>query len=161
MTLKLRNLDPNPGSPNPIPEPLADALKIDDLALNEEFIRFPGDLAYWGARCAEAHERFMLQNYELERVRARLWLEIREEAEAGERKARVDDIECEIVLRDEYRDAHIAKITAEANHERLKKFWTAVAAKKEMLIGLGATQRLEMERDPVIRDQHRYAHRNR
>lgn len=136
---------------------MLDAVKIDDLALDEEFIRFPGDLAYWNAKYAKSLEAYLIAKHEFEVTKARLWIEIKNEELAADNKVTVDDIKCMVMLREEWEEAHLAFIRAEVQKEKMKKFTEAVSSKKDMLQSLGAKLRVELEGDPSIRHQHREA----
>jgi len=136
---------------------LLDVVKIDDLALEEEYVRFSRDLAYWNAKYSRALKRYLLLQHNFEKTRARLWLEIKNEAIASDQKMTVEDIRCEVMLRDEYDQAYLKLIEADVQKQRIKKDVENLMAKKDMLQSLGAKIRLEMEGDLTVRKQHREA----
>lgn len=134
---------------------LMDVVKLDDLALDEEFMRYAGDLAHWNAKYSSALKRYMLEKFNFEKTRARLWLEIKNEEHAEGSKPTVEDIKAMVFMRREYEGAQIRLIEAEVKKERLKREVDSVIAKKDMLQSLGAKLRVELEGDPATRSQHR------
>lgn len=136
---------------------LLDVLKIDDLALDEEFIRFSRDLAYWNAKYSRAIKRHLLLQHRFEKTRARLWLETKNSAIAEGNKLTVDDLKCEVVLREEYEEAFLKMVDADVTRQKLKRDVDNLMGKKDMLQSLGAKLRTEMEGDPSVRRQHREA----
>jgi hypothetical protein len=61
-----------------VPDFYADCLQIEPLALDEEFIRCPADIAYWNERYSDALNAFLLAEAEYERLEGVLWIEYRE-----------------------------------------------------------------------------------
>ncbi len=134
---------------------LKDSVMIDDLVLDEEFIRVPADLAFWSARYADAVKAFLLAKLERDRVQGKVRLTIKAEAEIDKKKRRADDLEAAVNNDPEYLDAAVAMIEAEAEKKHAQGRVDAVAAKKDMVQSLGAKLRSEMERDPMIRQEQR------
>ena len=60
-----------------VDEYLADCVRLDDVALDEEFMRLPADLAYWTHKYAQAVDAYLRAKFEHERSAARLFLEAR------------------------------------------------------------------------------------
>lgn len=169
---------------------LRDAVRVEPLALEEEFVRTPGDLAYWTARHAVAIGVHLRAKARAKKLRALLFLEAREipdapaELEAptaaeptaelvelpggtkaaGKVKAPAKprapskptekDAEARVELDDRWQAAQDAEIVAEVEREKMKGAVAALVAKKDMLVQLGANQRAELERDPVVRERH-------
>jgi hypothetical protein len=138
---------------------LAECIKIDDLALDEEFIRTPADLAFWNARYADALRDYMLAKLEHERTAARLHLTIKAQAEDGTipglRKPTVSDVEAMVTSSPEFQASALALIEADIARQRARGHVDAVATKKDMLQSLGAKLRAEMAGDPAVRGEHR------
>jgi len=139
---------------------LADTVQIEPLALEEEFIRLPADLAYWNERYSQAVRAFLISKIEVERCGARLHLEVRTRLmgvavpEGAKSKGpTVADIEAAVESEPELQAARMRALDAEVDKVRLQGVLDAVRAKRDMLVQLGARARIEMEADPVIRDR--------
>jgi hypothetical protein len=138
---------------------------IDPLNLNEEFARFPGQLAHANACVAEALDAFMVEKLRLERIEARLTIEWRErlmdDATAGKGRApSVDGVRARVVDDQRYVDAYVARNEAEVAYVHARGSAEAVRAKKDMLVSLGANIRAELDGSPHLRAQHQHAHRD-
>lgn len=141
-------------------------------SLNEEFIRQPRDLATWGERYTEALRAFYLAKNEVERVRARVLLEVKlkdsmgiEEDDDDEhddddaepkrkpKKARaksrkpmsVDEVKARVVINEEVIEAEDSLVEADIEQKRL--LWTikAIQAKGDSLVSLAANYRRELD----------------
>lgn len=132
---------------------LLDCVSIDPLALDEEFVRMPADLAYWNEQYAQAIRDHLYAKHEYDKVRAAVMIELREDAAATGAKLTVADLEARVVLDDRVDAAHIAMIESEAHKAHMRCRADAVMAKRDMLQSLGAKVRAEMN-DPIIREQH-------
>lgn len=144
-------LDNERWSKVPLDNEMLEVIDLDDAQLNEEYTKYSGDLAYWNARYVKALRSYMLAKFIYEKTRARLWLEIREDAKAEGDRLTADDLKCEVRMRDEYEQAHLALIEAEAEKERMRKFAESLTAKRDMLQSFGAKLRAELEGDPSLR----------
>ena len=82
-----------------------------------------------------------------------MWLETRESLLA-DGKATEKLIEAKAMCNPEWQKAHIALVEIEAEKTRVRGICDSIAAKKEMLISLGAHIRSEMEGDPMLRRDH-------
>lgn len=129
------------------------SITIDPLDLNREFQELPPRLSYWNAKLAEASEASMRTKAELERARARAYLEEKEVASAEGRKPTIAELEARVVLNAGVTQAHDAFILAEGERLRLKGIVGAVLSKRDMLQSLGAKLRVEMMADPALRQQ--------
>jgi len=127
-----------------------DAVKIEPLAMAEEFVRIPADLAYWNAQYSDLLRLYLVAKAESEHLWARVWLETRE-ALLTDGKATEKLIESKATCNPEWQKAHLALVELEAEKARVRGVVDAIAAKKEMLISLGAHIRSEMEGDPMLR----------
>jgi hypothetical protein len=131
---------------------LYDSVSIDDLSMEDEFKRVAADLAYWGARYAEAVKAHLLAKLEAEQAWARCWGQVK-----SNDTERVTDkaAEAKVTLNPVWKAVRVDEITAESEKLRAKAFVDAVSAKMHALQSLGAKMRVEMEGDPVIRRQER------
>jgi glycine/D-amino acid oxidase-like deaminating enzyme len=127
------------------------AATIDDLAIDEEFVRLPGDLAYWNARHADALRAYLLAKLELESVEARVQIASREELFGEMSRPTEAAIHARVVVDALYVAARRALLETEVEKVRLVGICEAVRAKKECLISLGANLRAEMQGDPSLR----------
>ena len=138
---------------------LQNVVKIEPLAMQEEFIRVPADLAYWNELYAQVLKRYLVGKAQSEHLWARLWLETREKLLTTDGKATEKMIENATMANPEWQKAHLALVEVEAEKSSIRGTVDAIAAKKEMLISLGAHVRAEMDGDPMVRREHRDAHR--
>lgn len=156
---------------------LRDAVRLEPLALEEEFVRIPSDIAYWTSRHARAigaHLRATarkkrlwgllrvqaqreLEEEELERCTIKVSHDGKVEGPAKPPKKykdpTVDAIDARVESYPEWRTATDDEADAEVERERLKGAVLALIAKRDMLVQMGANHRAEMERDPVIREK--------
>lgn len=134
-------------------EYLAECLKIEPEAIQEEFVRLPGDLAYWNQQYSEALDTALKAKHNRKAVRGRRALEIRTELLEDGHKVTEGIIEASTDSDPDYVAACNAEAEAEAEKARIYGILDSVRAKKEMLVSLGAQLRQEMEHDPTIREQ--------
>jgi hypothetical protein len=132
------------------------SVAIEPLALQEEYVRLPSDMAHWGARYARAFKAWKLAALAEERVEAELHLEHRERLAMlgggeGKKGPTVDAVKSAVVNDQRYHDAHYRTIEAEVEKLRVQGTLEAVRAKREMLVSLGAQLRAEMQSDPRVR----------
>ena len=130
---------------------LEDCIKIDDLALDEEFIRLPADMAFWSARYSDALKTYMLAKLESDKAKAKAHLEIKSRAELEGRKMTVGDLDASVQLDPDYLDAAVALIEADVERQKLRDAVSAIHAKKDMIQSLGAKLRAEMGGDPMVK----------
>lgn len=132
---------------------LDECTAIDEFAIQAEYMRLPGDYAYWNSRYSEVYRYHLRSKLDLTQLVARLTKEYRARLEAGRSSGRVTigEVEAEVEADSEYLDAKIVEIEADAEAKRLAGVLEALRTKREMLISLGAHIRAEMNRDPMIR----------
>lgn len=129
-----------------------DCVRVEPLALEEEFVRLPADLAYWNAQYSEAFRRYQLAKLYVEKLSAQLSLLVREDLQSQTRgRVTIAEVEMSVQVSPEYQAARAAEVEAEAEKVRLYGVVDAIRSKKEMLISLGAHMRAEMGADPSIR----------
>lgn len=141
------------------------AVTIDDLALDEEMMRAPRDIAYWQARFSESVNAYLLEEAEHEKASGRRHLEIKAVSQETEKlvfgkgqvikKPTVDDIKAAVAADEELFEIRQRVIQAEALMKRLKGFCDALTAKKDMTQSLGAKLREQLRGDPALRASHR------
>lgn len=132
---------------------LRDCVNIEPLALNEEFIRLPADVAYWNERYSKAYRGWSTAKVELDRIRAQKNLEIREAAKTGGGKVTEAYVESLIEVDPAYVNSRMTLIEAEVEKTRLYGVLDAIRTKREMLVSLGAQIRQEMAGNPQLRSE--------
>ncbi len=137
-------------------EELLDAVRIEPTVIEEEFIRLPGDMAYWNERFAMATHDYL----DAKATREKLWGELLNDSAIFDalakrlgKKPSVDQLKGEIETLDQYVGARQLENTAKADVARTRGNVDCVIAKKEMLISLGAHIRAELNRDAMIREK--------
>lgn len=134
---------------------LADSVQIYPEAIQEEYVRLPSDLAYWGQRYTDALRAFLTAKVNLDRTEARLKIACRAELEAKNSKVTESMVSAAVDQHPEMEAARLGHIATEVEKVRLGGVLDAIRAKKDMLVSLGAHVRSEMEHDPLLRDQSR------
>ena len=137
---------------------LEECVNIEPVAIQEEYVRVPADLAYWNAKFSDALKAFLLAKLALSKVEARLQLETRASMEGGKTKVTESVITAMIESSDDWAKVKLALVDAECEKVRLWGVCDALRSKKEMLVSLGATLRSEMEGDPMLRSYMRDQH---
>lgn len=143
---------------------LAECVKIEPTALEEEFIRIPADLSFWNQRYADTYQLWLECKLKRETLYATLYRDKKMDLEnnaqprtlasgkPGAFKAPSESaIDTEILLDDSYQNARAEEIAAESEKVRLWGIMDALRSKRDMLISIGAHQRAEMQADPSIR----------
>ncbi len=155
---------------------LKDCVDIDDQDIDGEYIRIAPDLAYWNHQFADAVQELAHAKFNREQTHARRYAGVREElmqaareaydvaaegaTDAEKKKLRikaptVDDIKAAAESDDEYAAAKLREIEAEGAKARMYGVVDAVRTKRDMLVQMGADRRVEMQGDPIMRDQAR------
>lgn len=135
---------------------LKEALIICPEAMEEEFVRVPSDLAYWNERHSDALHEALATKVERERISGELMNDktfLDDLEEVLGKRPNLDQVKGAIVNDDRYIAAKVAEMGAEVERVRLRGCVDALAAKRDMLISLGAHVRLEMMHDPMLRRQ--------
>src|SRR5688572_3935542 len=123
---------------------LAECLRIEPTVIEEEYVRLPGDLAYWNARYSVAYQRWLQAKLERETTEARLSESWRGQLGTKPGRVTVGEVEAKVVQDPLYTQARQAENDAESEKVRLWGVMDALRTKKEMLVSLGAHMRLEM-----------------
>lgn len=131
------------------------SINIDEGNIRTEFVRVSSDIAFWGKRFASCHREWLAGKLVRDEVRAATYLELRETLEALESKKPTEaTISARVDIEPRVREAEARVVETEYNREAAKAVVTAISAKRDMLISLGAIIRAEMapsslrERDP-------------
>lgn len=134
---------------------IRERLRVDPTALTESMERCAGDIAYLGARAARAALAYGRTKIRHKKVRAIVYIDCKNAAvdTYGSAKggATVDFINAMVEQDDRLLEAAEDELTEEVRLAVAKSNLDAAKARKDMLVQLGATQRAEMERDPVVR----------
>lgn len=132
---------------------LKDCVAVCPEAIQEEFVRLPADLAFWNQKYAEALREFLMAKIELDITKARLQPIVRESLKTAGAKVTEALVESAIDSHDACIEARRVLAIAEVSKNELFGNLDAIRAKRDMLMSLGAHLRVEMENDPVIREQ--------
>ncbi len=133
---------------------LEEAVRIEPLALEEEFVRLPGDLSYWNQLYADAYQSWLEAKLGRETMYAKKYMEHKTYL-LSTTKGRVTESEVEsaVLTDDAYINAKTHEIQTESDKIRLYGIMDAIRSKRDMLISIGAQHRAEMQNDPSIRRQ--------
>lgn len=135
---------------------LADCVKIEPAALQEEFVRLPGDFAYWAEQHALATESFLTAEAGRKHEEARLYLLAGQKVNPATGKSyTIDGVKALVETDPSFQAAKHVEVQAEVELARAKNVMEALRTKREALISLGATIRQEMQTDPLVRDRSR------
>jgi len=129
-------------------------LEINPTDLNYEFIKAPGELAYWTEQLATATYVHATAKLNYDRERGRLFVLLRNKFEEGSKRplsleligARCDE-DAELF------DLQMDVIKADAERMRLRGIVDAVGRKADMLQSLGAKLREEARGGPQVRNR--------
>lgn len=132
------------------------ALLMDPTAIQEHYCAVPADINRWGQIWAETKARAeeaelaldVWENTRREKI-------VRDAADAGEKKPSEDRIDSMVYSDPEYERLKRDHIRLVEDRDRAAETRSALHAKKEMLISLGADLRaqVEYEREIRIRDR--------
>ncbi len=130
------------------------ALAVDRLDLETEFARLPGDLAYATELHARALAHYLDAKHEREIAQASLLSSgaFRDAVAAGYAKPTADVIKAASVCDPRVVAARRAENVADVARRRAHGLVAAIAAKRDMVVSLGAHARLELQREPTIRE---------
>lgn len=130
-------------------------VRIEPMAIQDEFIRVPADLAYWSESHSNLYREWQLAKFAREQewgaAMARARASLSSEKQGG-RGPTVDQVEAEAVNDPKYVEAKRNEVYLEAETKRLVGMVDAVRTKRDMLVSLGAHIRAEMEHEPLIKE---------
>lgn len=132
-----------------------ECVKLDNTNLQGEFIKYTGDLSFWGAKLAFAKQTEALAKLAKEVMAADLDTLARE-ALAGDKKPTEATVAAWITRHPSMQEAEKAMIAATFEFDRVRAVFEALRAKRDMLVGLGAQQRAEMQHEPVVKDTYEF-----
>ena len=118
------------------------------MALEEEFVRLPADIARFNEDYAQAVNELLRAKRHEERTYARVYLEEREKL--GKRTEAT--VKANVELHEDIEQAVMRRIMAEVEKTRLRGVVEALSAKRDSLISIGAALRDERRGPPVIRE---------
>ncbi len=114
--------------------------KINEDDINGDFIRLPGDLAYWNQKAALAHKAMLKAKTNVEFIESKLYLKIRQEAETKLTEAHLNAM---VITDPSYQEAKNILDEAESTKAELAGVVDAIRSKRDCLISLGANMRAE------------------
>lgn len=121
-------------------------------ALQEDFMRYSADFAWWSERSADARREVALLKLEVDTLKGDADAEVRESiAKAG---GKVTEAAVDAALRSHPGLLAAKKRLIDGEHfaGRIDAVVDGLRAKRDMLVGLGATFRAEQKADPLLRD---------
>jgi hypothetical protein len=127
-----------------------ECVRLEPTALEEEFVRYTADLAYWGERLAEAKRTEALDKLQRDVVAADLDVAARE-ALAGDKKPTEAAVSAWVQKHPAMLESEKNLIECGFHVDRVRATYDALRAKRDMLVGLGAQQRAELQGEPTIR----------
>ena len=127
-----------------------ECVKLEPTALEEEFVRYTPDLAYWGGQLADAKREAALVKLARDTAASDLDSAGRD-ALAGEKKPTEAAVSAWVQKHPLMQESERALIAAEYHVDRVRAVYDAIRAKRDMLVGLGAQARAEMQGDPLTR----------
>lgn len=128
-----------------------ECVRLEPTALEEEFVRYTPDLAFWGAQLAEAKRDEALLKLARDTTSSDLDGAARD-ALAGDKKPTEAAVSAWVQKHPVMQQAEQALINASYHVDKVRAVYDALRAKRDMLVGLGAQQRAEMQGDPTIRN---------
>ncbi len=123
---------------------------LDNTNLQGEFCKYTADFSHWGERFAQAKQEESLAKLAKETTAADLDVQARE-ALAGDKKPTEAMISAWVTRHPAMQEAEKNLISATFEMDRVRAVWEALRAKRDMLVGLGAQQRAEMQHEPSIK----------
>lgn len=130
-----------------------DAVTIEPMAIQEEFIAVPAHLAYWNSQYAAAFESHIMHKLAREQMYRALYGAYHAQlvSERGGKAPTISDVDSRVEPDSRMVEARREEALAEAEKVRLQGICEAVRAKRDMVISLGAHMRAEMAGNPLIR----------
>ena len=119
-------------------------------ALQEDFIRYSADLAFWLAKLADAKRDVSMTDLGVKETLATADYEVRADLQAVG-KVTEAAVDARVTRHPAVQAARRALIEAEHAADHVRAVVEGMKAKRDMLVGLGATHRAEVQADPVIR----------
>ena len=127
-----------------------ECVTLDNTNLQGEFVKYTSDFAFWGAKLASAKQEESLAKLAKEALAADLDASARD-ALMGDKKPTEAQVAAWVTRHPAMQEAEKGLIAATYEMERVQAVWAALRAKRDMLVGLGAQQRAEMQSEPVLK----------
>lgn len=118
--------------------------------LQGEFVKYTSDLAYWGSLLASAKQMESLAKLTKDTTAAELDGAARDVL-AGDKKPTEGAIAAWVAKHPAMQEAEKGVIQATFEVDRVRAIWEALRSKRDMLVGLGAQQRAEMQHEPSVK----------
>ncbi len=131
---------------------LRECVRINPEDIQAEFLRIPGDLAYWNAQYAIALKAFLNAEIDVKVTKGRVYAASKEAIIARNGKPTEEAMKALVESNEDYIAQQYACVDAEVKKNELYGKLDAIRSKKEMLISLGAHLRAEMVGDPSLRE---------
>ena len=96
---------------------LKSCIDLDPQDLESEFVKYPGNLAFWNSKHTDSVRSYLFAKMHREEVEAALQLDIRASAETLGKKVTEKIIESMVLVSKGYKEARVAEIEAEAEDE--------------------------------------------
>lgn len=135
---------------------MREAMRLNPLELEEVFVRLPAEIAWVSAQYAHAIGAHLRAKARAKRLRGLLEIRVREELEdagvkGGGKRPTESMVDARVEQLPEWQEAQEEEIAADVAREVARGRLSAIMAKKDSAVQLGAAHRAELERDPVIR----------
>lgn len=140
---------------------LKECLELSPVAIQAEFCRMAGDVAFWNEEYRKVYKTFWCKKVEFERLESRLSLETRTMLENADSKTRVTEALVESTMKagsQEWIKGRLELVEADCERVRLVGILESLRDKKDMLVSLGAHLREEMAGDPMLKTHMRNQH---
>lgn len=134
------------------------SLRINPDDIQEEFVRVPGDLAYWNSRYADAQRAQLTAELDEKVLKAELEAPVRLALISAGAKVTESMVKAGVESHDDYVQAQRHTIDCEVEKSKCFGYLDAIRSKRDMIISLGAHIRAEMQGDPLVREAMRGAH---
>lgn len=123
---------------------------LDITNLQGEFVKYTADLAYWGQQVAEAKHQEALAKQQRD-IQAADLDTLAREALMGDKKPTEAMVNGWVTRHPVMAQAEADLIVATFELDKMKAVYDALRSKRDMLVGLGAQQRAEMQHDPAVK----------
>ena len=128
----------------------AECVSLDPNDLNPAFVRYTADLAHWGTLLADAKREAALAELAAQMTSADLDSLARETLYA-DKKPTEAAIAAWIAKHPLNEQVARAVIEAQFVVDKVRAIYEAIKSKRDMLVGLGAQARAELQGDPMLR----------
>lgn len=122
---------------------LRESISTDENQIEHEYVRIAPDIYFWGSKYAETHQNYLLKKLEVSTIRAKVYLVQREKAKEKGRATEAE-IAAMVEVDPEVQAANFELIKAEIDRQKSLNVVEAVRSKRDMLQGLGASIRAQI-----------------